>query len=333
MGLGEVSIPPELEERLQLTAWNSMSSADQKQVAQQIADLLLAAGYDFVPLGLHACGPDDDPQIVSRWRDRATGMEFSLVPGGSFRPGFDDHLMRRYWEIQREMVAWQEEPPEHEAPYLCRAPWTPARLAQWERDAACPPLLMACVPLLPSVPGALTCIGPSRYRILGDTLETGPLHFFWAEVQTVLAEYRWTLPSSAEFEWALRGGIHGLFYWGNEMPEGWWTYDLDEFARDFLPFRVQSAELRPWPQANRFGLIGMVSWATWCAPPDGPDPDSWAIVRGGAGACYPWQACGEWLLMLNACELKAHELRDSHRMDPTCTIRPVIRLMNSPEEH
>src|SRR5215210_4437752 len=117
---------------------------------------------------------------------------------------------------------------------------------------------MACVPLVTDVPGLTRFIDPSRPRLLRRYLEEPgtPLHFFWSEVDQVLTEYRWTLPSSAEFEWALRGGVNSLFYWGDEVPETFRAYyadyGTDGFAQTILPDWFAPAALGAWPQANRF---------------------------------------------------------------------------------
>lgn len=68
-------------------------------------------------------------------------------------------------------------------------------------------------------------------------------------------------------------------------------------------------------------MIAMVNWPTWCAPEFGESAEFPLVSRGGAGYSFPWQASGEWLRLLNACELRCRF--DTER---ECTIRPTIRL-------
>jgi hypothetical protein len=324
MAEGAVPMRTDIRDRLHLAVWNELPHDARVDVIKEMTKLLTEAGYDLELLGLasYRCAPQ--PQITCHWRDRATGLTFALVPGGTFRPGFDAQLMRKLVAQRPWLVGWDEEHPASEKPFLCETPWSPDHLAERAQSTGCPPLLMACVPLVTDVPGLEQFIDPSRPRLFGRDLEEPgtPLHFFWSEVGRVLTEYRWALPSSAEFEWGLRGGVSSLFYWGDEVPETFRAYHVsDGFAQMILPEWFDPAALGAWPQANRFGLIGMVAWPTWCAPAENSEDPYPLVWRGGAAVGYPWQDCGEWLHLLNACELRSPVGSDRH-----CTIRPIIRL-------
>jgi hypothetical protein len=114
-----------------------------------------------------------------------------------------------------------------------------------------------------------------------------------------LERSRFRLPSEAEWEYLARGGrAHELTYRGTEVPdnEGWYEATLDLGPKG----------------ANAFGLWGFGYEPEACTdvfssnheglPTDGSPRrgDGPRIVRGGAAQLYPWQATGEWQLLLSA---------------------------------
>lgn len=120
-----------------------------------------------------------------------------------------------------------------------------------------------------------------------------------AEVTAWLEGARFRLPSEAEWEHLARGGAVGeLTYVGPEVPDDdtW----LPSVARKGLDL------------ANDFGLWGFGFEPEVCADVWHPSHEGAAfdgaprrgvgprVVRGGAGQLYPFQATGEWHLLLSA---------------------------------
>jgi hypothetical protein len=127
-------------------------------------------------------------------------------------------------------------------------------------------------------------------------------------VEPLLERFGWDLPTTWEFEWALRGGVDGLFYWGGPPPlfqdpeaelaqSGPLT--LDEVFKAVMTHAFPPDRPRNWPYCNRFGLAAMLGAGTWCQPSTTEGDPAPVIVRGGAAMCWGWQACKEWLLLLS----------------------------------
>src|SRR3954465_7312987 len=89
MAEGAVPMRSDIRDRLQLAVWNVLLHDARVDVIKEMTELLTEAGYDLELLGLASYRSAPQPQIPCHWRDRATGLSFALVPGGTFRPGFD----------------------------------------------------------------------------------------------------------------------------------------------------------------------------------------------------------------------------------------------------
>jgi hypothetical protein len=366
-----IAIAPAVLDRLSLPTWNGLSDTERLAAASHISDRLAAHGWQLVegPI-LRQFGPAGDLQTVVQWRDGRMagptfpdvepqppgGMPFSLIPGGTFRPGYSRQLLPEYDAVYRILQAAdfpgpeeldedeeefprdEDEEDSHESddfPYLDLVYGCPYN---WRCDLRAKPgvtvrpFLMAAEPVLGSTPGIADLKGEEpRFRRRSRPFEA---HFFtWPETQRVLRLFGWDLPASVEFEWALRGDREGLFYWGNAIPT--WlarrqtsmpvpqdrltsavTFD-DLMRPDFEPERP-----RRWPWCNRFGLANMLGAPTWCALSSVPRDEFPYVYRGGARYCYPWQYCREWRLFLTAIEC-----RKSQHYDRDKAVRAIVRLV------
>lgn len=127
-----------------------------------------------------------------------------------------------------------------------------------------------------------------------------------AGIEAALAKVGLRLPSEAEWECAARGGTDRLFANGDTIPS------------------------TPNVGANPFGFVDMGADGDVCAdgwvptlegiPLDGSPrpPSAERAARGGAAACYPWQGCAEWTLLL--CAWRA----SSRTHEGFLTARPVL---------
>lgn len=119
------------------------------------------------------------------------------------------------------------------------------------------------------------------------------------EATDELAESPFRVPSEAEWEYCARGGrSRELTYRGDVVP------DHADWFRQTYQLGAKGA--------NAFGLWGFGYEPEVCAdvwhetlddhPTDGSPRtgDGPRVVRGGAAQLFPWQACGEWHMLLSA---------------------------------
>ncbi len=336
-----IIIEPSMAHNFGLEAWDALDDNDKRVLGDYLSERLQANGWDVLePMTLTRSGPPGELRSVLQWREPASGMTFSFIPGGTFRPGFDEAQMARVAELMRLYLGQhyddEFEQPEMD-PYLELKP---------PFDVF--PFFMADELVRLSLPGLRTVArlpeGASEgkalygYDFMGDAVE-----FPGDQVEPVLDHFGWSLPTSAEFEWALRGGVSSVFYWGDDFPEfmedvevSWHEPLWPEQARARASFdAILSAAFDPgrpkeWPWCNRFGLAAMLSRTTWCAPSTEPDEPDTLIFRGGAAHFYPWQVgCFEWMMLLNASESRSPVTaapKDFLAIPAIGAIRPMIRL-------
>ena len=120
------------------------------------------------------------------------------------------------------------------------------------------------------------------------------------QINQLMDELGFSLPSEAQWEYAYRGGTSTLFYWGNDI--------IDEEKITLAEF---SDREKCQAAANPFGLVGMAV-GEWCADSFTPDYSNAPgddlpvigeppyVVRGGAAMLSPWQNCGEWVTCISA---------------------------------
>jgi hypothetical protein len=337
------AIEPSMAHHCSLEAWDALDDDDRRVLGDYLSERLQAAGWDVPePMSLAMSGPPGELRSVLQWREPASGMTFSFIPGGTFRPGFNEAQMTRVAELIRLDSGAEDDEDEFDGP-------EPDPSWSLKPPVEVSPFLLAAELVRPrSVPGLEAVAKLSEdgsagkalydFGFMGDAVE-----FPWDQVEPVLDHFGWSLPTSAEFEWALRGGVSSVFYWGDDFPEfmedvdvGWREPVRPDQARARASFEaILSAAFdldrpREWPWCNRFGLAAMLPRSTWCAPSTEPDDPAPLIFRGGAAHFYPWQGgCFEWMLLLNALESRSPVTVDPKNflaIPPAAAIRPMIRL-------
>ena len=217
---------------------------------------------------------------------RPSGMLMNLVPGGTFLMGLATEERERlrqqymYWDdcdevefhfarveigVLREVTI---------APFLLAArPMSGTKLGG---DRALPDLKKVAKLPAPKYIDFLTAFDAGTFG--SSDVE---------EVERTLAEVGLRLPSEAEHEWAARAGTDNLFPHGNEIPK---SPNIGENPFGFVDLGADA-------EVCADGWVATMNGIPNDGSPRAPGPDR--VVRGGAASCYPWQGCGEWMLLLN----------------------------------
>lgn len=321
-----VEADPRVLSSLNWDVWKHLDVASQTAAAEAVK---FEQPLRF--LGVQHFGPQEELQATAQWRDEETGLVFSLIPGGVFQPGYDSEQLELLGEVG-ERLTYRDEDDEPSQPsdistlypYLSSAGCSVALKA----EARIGPFLMATTPVLQScqvVRQMTDVVDDSRLCECDD--DAYPVE--WFELPTLLQRFCWALPSSAEFEWALRGRRNTLFYWGNHASQALHRLqpardeDLQAMEQEHAEALLFSLIGEEWPILNRWGLSGMVSMGSWCLPSLEAHEKFPLRSRGGAGYCYPWQDCGEWLLLLNAVERLQSLTEDYGTYNG---LRPILRI-------
>jgi hypothetical protein len=318
-------LPRDAHKRLSLKVWAGLTGQQRGELADVVTRSLHAAGRPLQPAGIQAFGPRHEPLPVARWRDPETGLSFSLICGGTYRPGYCKAQIRQahawYYQQAHASEYGFYGPGRVSASILPYDSHLPCDLGRKPRVTV-PPMLLACEPLLWSTPGLTRLLDLTKARVYYSPRfgpepnhEVLPVYLDWPEVPPLLRRYGWSLPSSAEFEWALRAGRDTLFSWGEEPPDVAPAGAVG--SSSFEPDRP-----RAWPWCNRFGLTAPLTHRTWCLPLDDANEPFPLVWRGGSES-WPGQGCGEWWLFLTAVEGRECLDRD---LSSGCVLRPAIRL-------
>lgn len=257
----ERNVSIDAPELASVAAWSAAGAKRQKQIAAAVAKAV--STYAEKPCKLVDIASFGGAPIATFTVGK---QRFSLVPGGMFEMGFSE---------------------EEEA----------AVRASSEVNAGCGNHFELYEQLFEQV----HIMRPITHVRVGPLLvEQGRGQTFELDEATdVLADSPFRVPSEAEWEYCARGGkLRELTYRGDVVP------DHEDWFEETAKLGIKGA--------NQFGLHGFGYEPELCAdawhetlddqPVDG-SPRKGAgdrVVRGGAAQLYPWQATGEWHMLLSA---------------------------------
>jgi hypothetical protein len=344
-----VWMPADLLANFALDRWNALSQEEREGVAAKFCDSLGERNYGFEGWGIDYHGPDREQPVLFLTETR-TAMEFALIPGGTLLPGYDDAHMERFAEILDLKEGWRRKKVYASEQERQSAEEFFAEVTQKLRrkpPVNITPFLMAVFPVMAMTPGiqqVLASPGGSKRTWEEVARRRWPVSLKWESVPPVLQHFGWILPTTWEYEWAVKGGKEGLFFWGDKVPH----FVADDFAYHEYDaeMRVFTAEQRHliaddiyldsvmmsafsrsrpriWPYCNRFGIVGPVARSHWCAPSKEPDDPTPLIVRGGGAEYWPWQGAEGWLTLLTAAEERLSYDAERGQWN---ILRPIIRL-------
>lgn len=265
--------------------WSKLTAQAVDAAADQLASCV-GAGFQWS--GVVPC-----PNGVSlaSFCHQATGMVFHLIPGGTDWLGLSDpeyEVVKGWPEADLELLSAVR----------------PAEKVEVE------PFLLSRLPLLeetvlPVVEVDWSLFRPDFRPLSGEKTGQVPVYLTRSETESVLGRYGFSLPTEAQWEYAVRGGTDTPFYFGTELPED--TRLAEIFTTDFRTI--------PPSATNPFGIAGMLSGG-WCQDTlqesrwHGTSTGAPYVVRGGAAIYWPWQSCGEWMLALSAMRRSSDDLED-----------------------
>jgi len=319
-----VSVPNDLLTQLEISHWNSLSQNQQVLLVQRLTAHLNDVGYSLEKPRMERHGLNGIQPVVI-WHDTSAHLDFALIPGGSFAPGYADKQLRQYQRVCRLIEQAQNdsiarmtneqtadltlEDDEFDARFekvqlfaskaVCHLPQKPSITVA--------PFLMYTTFVPASTPGVRPVVDLPAWQSW-EKLEAdhSAIRLRWPMVDPVLQHLGWQLPTSTEFEWALQAGKPSLFYWGDKLPTAImrllvYVDNEDQLPNgelepsvsfeDLMTREVDPQRPRVYPYCNCFGLASMLAHGTWCSPNAATEDPFPLTLRGGAADCFPWQDC------------------------------------------
>jgi formylglycine-generating enzyme required for sulfatase activity len=284
------------------TQWAEASKARQDEIVNALVSQL--NGFEVADAKTYA---SKQAIRIFSVREKATGIVFLLIPGGTFMMGFDEQQKQALLSLRRLLMEDDEQDWEIDIflddNFINMDMWHPVHPVHLA------PFLLARFPLSWSEASQFISLDESNF-FYRDYLNGPPMpnaevaNLSLEEVEALLKASLHVLPSESQWEYACRAGSTTLFFWGNDLSS------LMCFVENFNEAAANDAA------SNRFGLVNMGFHSDICAdtwhdnyegaPSDGSPwlngnrSNGERVVRGGAAALYPWQGCGEWLNMLSA---------------------------------
>ena len=213
--------------------------------------------FTYLRTGTYSCG--GQWHTVKEYRHDKTGLEFVLIPGGSFAMGSND--------------GESDEKPVHEvrlSSFLLSK--TEVTQAVWQR-------IMKTKPWQ----------GKSNVQ---EGANNPAVYVSWEDVMAFCKRTGLCLPTEAQWEYACRAGTTTKYYWGDSMDGAYCWYNSNAWNKD-----QKYAHQVGQKQANAFGLYDMSGnvWE-WCQDwyddsyyskgendnPRGPSTGSSRVLRGGS---------------------------------------------------
>lgn len=199
-----VAIEPSMAHKFQLEMWDALDDRGRRALGEYLSERLQANGWSIrEPMALRPCGPRHRAPLGASWREPSSGMTFALIPRGKFRPGFDKAQMDRV----AELISLDAGNKSGVAASLLAKVEPVLRL---KPTVEISPFFLAAELVRPSLPGLRTVVqlkddviegrNVGNFDFMGDGVE-----FRGGQVEPVLSHFGWSLATSVEFEWALRG--------------------------------------------------------------------------------------------------------------------------------
>jgi formylglycine-generating enzyme required for sulfatase activity len=279
--------------------WATASKARQDEIVNALVWQL--NGFEVADAKTYA---SEQPIRIFSICEKATGIVFLLIPGGTFMMGFDETQKQALVELRRQRIEDDEQDVVDiiDDSFINSNFWHPVHPVHLA------PFLLARFPLRWSEANELISVDESNF-LYRDYLNGPPMpnaevaYLSIEEVEALLQASGHVLPSESQWEYACRAGSTTLFFWGNDLSNLYLVENFNNKAANDAA-------------SNRFGLVNMGFHGDICAdiwhdnyegaPSDGSpwlsgnSSNGERVVRGGAAVVYPWQGCYEWLSMLSA---------------------------------